>query len=338
MIYVLHGEDDFSVRQTLGEIKKGMGDADALATNTAVLDGRRVTLEQLRQVCETVPFLADGRLVVIEGLLERFEAGEKPRGKKVRPDEASSGAEALATYFKQVPVFTTVVIISGKIKESNPMLRRLSPSGAEVRAFPLMKNAQRLGKWIAERVTAQGGTISPQAVGLLADFVGPNLWVMAGEVDKLVLFTGGRRIEEEDIRAVVSYVQEANIFALVDAVLESRSSVAQELLERLLKQGANTSGILSLIARQVRILTRVKGMGGEGLSRGEIQARLGIASDFVARKALEQAGKYSPARLREAYHRLLEADLSIKTGKYDGELALHILIAELGQRQKSGIS
>ncbi|MFC1942384.1 hypothetical protein ACFLWU_04110, partial [Chloroflexota bacterium] len=46
----------------------------------------------------------------------------------------------------------------------------------------------------------------------------------------------------------------------------------------------------------------------------------------------DQANKYSLARLKEVYHRLLEADLSIKTGKYDGELALNILIAEVGQR------
>ncbi len=38
-------------------------------------------------------------------------------------------------------------------------------------------------------------------------------------------------------------------------------------------------------------------------------------------------------RLKEVYHRLLEADLSIKTGEFDGELALDLLIAELGQRK-----
>jgi hypothetical protein len=41
------------------------------------------------------------------------------------------------------------------------------------------------------------------------------------------------------------------------------------------------------------------------------------------------------ARLREVYHELLEADLSIKTGRFDGELALNILIAELCQRSSA---
>jgi len=37
-------------------------------------------------------------------------------------------------------------------------------------------------------------------------------------------------------------------------------------------------------------------------------------------------------RLRELYHRLLETDLAIKTGKLEGDLAMDILIVELGQK------
>ena len=70
-------------------------------------------------------------------------------------------------------------------------------------------------------------------------------------------------------------------------------------------------------------------------SEAEIQNRLGLKSEFAVRRTLEQASRYSLRRLKEIYHRLLEADLSIKTGKYDGELALNILIAELCQRSKT---
>ena len=52
------------------------------------------------------------------------------------------------------------------------------------------------------------------------------------------------------------------------------------------------------------------------------------------RKTLEQANMYPWERIKEVYHKLLEADLSIKTGKYDDELALNILITELCQWHK----
>ena len=328
---MLVGEDDFSIRQTLEEIKKGIGDEAALATNTTVLDGQRVTLDQLRATCETVPFLAEKRLVVIERLLERFESrGKAGRKKKTGLTDQNSEYKSIAAYVSQVPPFTLLVLVDGKISNNNLLLNELS-ARAEVRSFPLLRG-DRLRQWIERRVKGAGGSISPQGVELLARFVGGDLWTMTNEIDKLVLFAKGRRVEEEDVRTVVSYAQEANVFAMVDAILEFKAAVAQQLLQQLLQQGAAPAYLLVMLSRQVRIIVRVKELRSPGKSKIDIQSKLGLTSEFVLRKALEQAGKYSPARLKEVYHKLLEADLSIKTGKYDGELALNILIAELCQR------
>jgi DNA polymerase-3 subunit delta len=330
LLHVLLGEDDFSIRQSLDEIKKGIGDQTVLAANSTVLDGRQVTLEQLQSTGETVPFLAEKRLVVVEGLLARFEPGGKAGRRKAsvkteQPDECKSIAESLS----RIPDFTEMVLVDGMVSSRNPLLLELSRV-TTVKSFPLLKQAQ-LRSWIERRVTGAGGSISSPAVDLLVRFVGNNLWIMANEIDKLVLFVGGRRIEEEDVRAVVSYAQEASVFALVDAVLEFRVGSAQTLFQQLLKQGVVPAQILVMLARQVRIILQIKELRSQGKSRNEIQNKLGLTSDFVLRKAWEQADKYSPARLREVYHKLLEADLSIKTGRYDDELALSILIVELGQ-------
>lgn len=331
MLHVLIGEDDFSLRQALEEIKRGIGDPTALMTNTTVLDGRQVTLEQLRNACETVPFLSEKRLVIVEGLLERFGAGNKAgRRKSSRQAGPPEEYKAFIDGIRQLPEFTELVLIGGDIRTGNPLLRELSAM-TRVRAFPRLRQSQ-LSQWITQRVKEAGGSISPPAVNLLVRFVGNDLWIMASEVDKLVLFTGGRRIEEADVRAVVSYAQEASVFAMVDAVLESRVGAAQELLQQLFKQGMAPAQILVMLARQVRIIFLLREMRSRGESRADIQNKLGLTSDFVLRKAWEQADRYSPARIREVYHRLLEADLSIKTGRLEGELAINILITELGQR------
>ena len=162
--------------------------------------------------------------------------------------------------------------------------------------------------------------------------MGSDLWLMSNEVDKLALYAGGRRIEEEDVRALVSHAQEANIFAMVDAIFEFRVGAAQELLQRLTKQGVAPVQLLAMISRQVRIVFQIKELRNLKKTRNEIQNKLGLTSDFVLRKAWEQADKYSPERLRAVYHRLLETDIAIKTGKYNGDLAIDILIAELGQK------
>jgi len=334
LLYVLLGEDDFSLRQSLEKIKESVGDQTVLAANTTVLDGQQVTLDQLRAACETVPFLAEKRLVIIEGLLGRFESKGKSRRKKTKHlSDQKNGYESIVAYVSQVPDFTMVVLIDGKIKSQNPLLTELFAKG-EVRAFPLLKEPQ-LRQWIQRRITEAGGTISPPAVDVLAKFVGSNLWLMASEIEKLVLFTAGRRIEEEDIRALVSYAQEANVFSMVDAILESKAGLAQRLLAQLLQQGVAPTHLLVMIARQTRMLVQVKELRNRRKSRVEIQNKLGLTLEFVLRKALEQAGKYSLTRLKEVYHKLLEADLAIKTGKCEEELVLNILIAELCQGSKA---
>ncbi len=334
MLYVLHGEDDFSRHQALDEIKKTIGDQTALITNTTVLDGKQVTVDQLSAVCETMPFLAEKRLVIVHGLLERFEPGiksgrqKKSTGATKRPDNAKS----LGEYLGKIPESTLLVLIDGKVKSQNPLFRELSLK-AKVMSFPQLKDA-RLRQWIQRRVAEKGGSISPRAVDLLARFVGGDLWIMANEIDKLVLFTLGRSIDEEDIRLVVSYAQEASVFAMVDAILEFRVGVAERLLQQLLQQGAAPAYLLVMLTRQVRLIVRVRELRSQRKSDAEIQDRLGLTSDFVLRKTSEQADRYSLARLKEVYHKLLDTDLFIKTGRLDPELALNILVAELGQRHK----
>jgi DNA polymerase-3 subunit delta len=333
LLYILVGEDDFSLARSLEEIKQGLGDQSLLVANTTVLDGQQVTLDQLRTVVETVPFLADKRLVIVHGLLRRFEAGGKPRRRKKAAPPAGKEPEykPFADHLSRIPDGTVLVLVDGKIKGSNPLLKQLSPR-AEVRSFPILRN-DGLRQWIRRGVAEQGASISPEAVDLLAKLVGGNLWIMTNEISKLALFASGRRIEMEDIKAIVSLAQQTSVFAMVDAILDFKAGVAEQLLEQLLERGASPAYLLVMLSRQVRMIVQARELRRQRRPDVEIQDRLGLTSEFALRKTLDQAQRYSLERLREVYNKLLETDLSIKTGKYEGGLALNLLIAELCQQR-----
>jgi DNA polymerase III delta subunit len=82
------------------------------------------------------------------------------------------------------------------------------------------------------------------------------------------------------------------------------------------------------------MIVRVKELRNQRKPEIEIRNKLGLTSEFVWHKTIEQAERYPLEQIKEIYPKLLEADLSIKTGKYEGELALNILITELCQRGK----
>ena len=331
MLYILWGQDDFSLSQALEEIKKGIGDQTVLLADTTTLDGQQMTLDQLKTVCETFPFMAGRRLVIVKGLLERFEPKGKSRRQKGNAQLIKQQGEfkSLVDYVSRIPDSTTLVLIDNVITGRNPLLKELSDK-AEVRSFPPLRDTE-LRQWVQQRVIQEGGSISPRTVDLMVKLVGGNLWIMSSEINKLVTFASGRRIEEEDVKMIVSYARQANVFAMVDTILEFKAGEAERWLEQLLQRGATPSYLLVMLSRQVQMIVRAKELRSQGKSKVDIQNRLGLTSEFAWRKTLEQADRYPLERIKEVYRKLLEADLSIKTGKYDGGLALNILIAELCQ-------
>jgi len=338
LLYILSGQDDFSLNQSLEEIKRDIGDLEIIAISTTALDGQQVTLDQLRTVGETVPFLAGKRLVIIRGLLERFEVKGKSRRQKKTPRLTNQQDEykLFGSCITQIPDSTILVLLESRITNSNPLFREIADK-AVIKSFPLLRDAQ-LRQWIRKRVAEEGGSISPQAVELMAKLVGSNLWIMASEINKLILFTLGRRIEEEDVKMLTSYTQQDSVFAMIDAIVEFKAELAEQLLQQLLQRGAPPVYLLFMLSRQIQMIVRARELRNQGKPKTEIQNKLGFTSEFALRKTLEQASRYTLPRLKEVYYRLLEADLSIKTGKYTAELALNILVAELCQRGKTRVA
>jgi DNA polymerase-3 subunit delta len=335
VIHVFCGSDSFTLHEALAELKAELNSDAMLATNTATFEGNQVRPDELLAVCNTVPFMGAHRLVLVEALLARFEV---PRGRR-RPGTvaaAEPGRQAdlgpwrdLPAALASLPPSTTLVFVDGDITERNPLLRLLSPL-AQVRPFPRLSQRDLPG-WIQARARREGVDISPAAVRLLADLVGNDLWALWQELKKLALYAGGRRVEDEDVRALTVAAREASVFTLVDAVVEGQPDQALRLLEQLLDQGAAAPYLLAIITRQYRNLLLAKEMLGQRRPRAEIGDRLGITSGFALGKVLEQAGRSPPARLEASYHRLLEADASIKSGVYREELALEVLVQDLAR-------
>jgi DNA polymerase-3 subunit delta len=327
MLYVLYGQDDFSLSQAVGKIKADLGDRETVAANTTNLDGQRLPLGELKNKCDTAPFLCSHRLVIVEGLLGRFDAKQsKLRSRKGKSGNGLAEWEEFDSYIEHMPETTVLMLVDDEVKGNNPLLKKIS-SLAEVRTFPLLRGKD-LKAWIRQRVKREGGDITPQAVNLLAELIGGDLWAMDGEIQKLLLYDQQRPISEDDVRQLVSCVQEANIFALVDAVAEGRTQLAQRLLHRLYDEGVAPTYILTMITRQFRLIAVATDLG-KGLSRPQIQDRLGLKSSYALDKTLAQAKLYDLERVERAYDKLLETDLAIKTGRYSDRLALELLVAEL---------
>jgi DNA polymerase-3 subunit delta len=165
---------------------------------------------------------------------------------------------------------------------------------------------------------------------VLAALIGNDLRLLDQEIEKLLVYADGREIELEDVQALVSRARETSIFDLVDCVGRRETDRALRLLHRMLDDGAHPLYLLTMLARQVRILIQLKELQAQGLARQEMANRLKL-HPYVVEKGSAQARNFEMAELEAAHERLVETDFAIKTGAMEDVLALDTLVVELTQ-------
>ncbi|HIE38040.1 MAG TPA: DNA polymerase III subunit delta [Anaerolineales bacterium] len=320
--YVLHGSDEFTRAERVAEFRQRLGPPETADLNTTWLDGRAVTLGDLRHACEAVPFLADRRLVLVTGLLTRLGKG-KGQGERAFLEE-------LLDLLPRLPETTRLVFIEeGPLPDSHPVLRlaREHERGYARRFEPPAPKA--LPQWIVRRVQKYRGRIEPPAAARLAQAVGSDLRLLDQEIRKLITYVGPEgAITTADISRLVPYVQQAVVFDLVDALGRRDGRVAVSTLQRLLDDGESPMGILAMIVRQFRLLIQVKELSQAGENPASIARTLRL-HPFPARKLYTQAANFTAAQLERIYRHLLETDLQIKSGNLAVEVALDLLVAGL---------
>lgn len=318
--YILYGNDEFSRSEAVADLRRRMGERGEL--NTVHLDGRAVTLDELRQACETVPFLADRRLVLVTGLLTRLARGRE-RGL----------LEGVLRLIQHLPETTRLVFLEdGDLPDDHPVLK-LAAGREEgfVRRFE-PPSPEALPGWVRQRARHHGGEMTPDAAERLAQTIGPdNLRLLDQESAKLVIYARpGRAVTADDVAQLVPYVQQVVVFDLVDALGQREGKRAALLLHRLLDAGENPMGLLAMIARQFRLIMMAKDLSGREENKASIARLLGI-HPYVARKVLAQSAHFTLAQLERVYRYLLDLDLAIKSGDLTPEAALDLLVAGLGE-------
>lgn len=334
MYYIFHGEDEFSRTEQISKFRAQMGDPQFADLNTSVFDGRKVTLGELQHACDAVPFLSDRRLVIVEGMLTRFDPR---RGKsdaeegELREEETSPAlAKELREYLVHIPETTRLVFIESKtLAKNNPILKHAADDkkNAFVKEFEEPK-PRALPRWIQDRVKEQGGTIEPGAIEVLAAHVGADLRLLDNEINKLLTYRNKQAIRAEDVQTLVASVHESDVFALVDALGHRETGAALKLLHAQLDHNAAPGYLLSMIVRQFRLLLQMKDLAARGQTLDAAREQLKL-HPFVAEKTWKQALNFSLPQLEAIYQRLLDVDVAIKTGRTEPMVALDVLIVEL---------
>ncbi len=324
MFYIFYGDEELLRTEAVLSLRTRMAEEDLGDLNTASLEGRDLSLAELLNACNTLPFLTQRRMVIVYDMLQRYDRANM-----------AQEAQQLADYLPTMPETTRLVFVeSGGLAKNNVLLAKAKDlPGAIIREYTQYPaRSEELRRWVAGRTHTHGVSIEPQAVTLLIEMVGNNLRALDQELAKLagrIAYQGSIRVE--DVRTLVSSWPQTDIFGMVDALGLGDHRTALNLFHTLLSNDAAPLYLLSMIARQMRLILAAKDLQeNEGLDRAALSRRLGVRA-FVAEKLVRQSGLYSFDDLAALMERIVEIDRGIKTGQVEPVLSLELLILAICQ-------
>jgi DNA polymerase-3 subunit delta len=317
-VYFLYGNDEFAISRRLKDFEADFPDPTSADMNTARLDARTMTEDDLNTAVNAMPFLAPKRLVLLGN----------PSGKYSRAEERKK----FEKFLEKVPDTAHLVIHEDmEPKEANKhwLLNWAQKNIKTIRpqAFMLPRPWEMID-WIVKEANKQGGQIAGPAAAKLAEMVGVDTRQAGMEIAKLLAYVNWeKQIEVQDVEAASILTAQENIFDFVDALSTGDGKSAQRLLLRLL-ENEDPFSLWGMVVRQFRLLLMAREVVEAGGGKNEVVAALG-AHPFVAEKTSAQARSFTLPVLERIYHHLLEIDEGVKTGQFTLDLALERLVVQL---------
>jgi DNA polymerase-3 subunit delta len=339
---LLYGSDSYSLSKRLKELRQGLDSDGMLASNTTTFGFPGPSLEEVRAAALALPFLGAHRLIVLEGLLSWLDRGNRGRAQADEAVEAAPEPEpspqrgkkradewaGLTELAGQLPPGNVLLLVEGDYRPANRVAREIFDA-AEKEQFRPLDVRSAVPQWVQREARERGVEIAQPAAAELAQLIGADLWALSNELDKLAAYSNGAPITVADVRLLCASHREASVFAMVDAAVQGDGARAQRYLEELRASGAATAYLITMLARQVRILLQVRELQRDGIPRQETGRRVGVTNDYALDKALGQASRVSHAALVRMLQALLQADVRMKTGQMNEDVALDLAVREM---------
>ena len=314
-LYLLYGEERYFLSTLMRLAVQHAVEEDFRDFNYSLLYGDEISAADAISVCKTASMMSERRLVIIR----RFDS-MKDKGQ-------------WADYAKRPNPQSVVLLICLQRPDFRTKVFKTLKSHAVTAEFKPLKGRQ-ISSFIRDQVKHTGGTIDPEAVSCLQDYVGSDAASLVNEIEKLQLFTEGQaRLTKDDVIHAIGQSRDANVWELENAVREKRLADAERIAGRLMERSSNTRGeavgIVAILGSAFTNAWLAHGLVRKKLSPRQLEKAMKVHS-FVAKKSAETARRFGAAGLYRAFRILLAADCELKGGSpRDPRIILTLMLKDL---------
>jgi DNA polymerase III subunit delta len=262
-------------------------------------------------------FAGGGRLVVVEGV-ETWRARD---------------VESIGAYLSDALPGAVLALWAHAAPKGGALADLVAKTG-QVLAFDVPK-PRSPSAWVAGEFKRLGVEVDADAARALVDLVGDDVLTLASEIEKIATWAAGRSVGIREVESLAVPVREVESWAVTDAWGARDLSAAMAACDASLEQREPFSIAVSLASHVGRVRA-AQLLAEEGLGTREIAKRLGLRSEFPARKALAHSENYSREELDAAIVRLAELDAAIKGGsRLSAELELERALVDVTRSRQA---
>lgn len=307
-LYFFFGEEPYLINQAVNYLKVCSLHGGAADFNFSSYYAADADVSQVRDEVETLPMMAPRRVILLKEV-----------------QDLTDKEWAVLEPLFQEPVQSSVFILVGsKIDKRKKFFKHLYEQAQLVEFKKPFEN--QIPGWIRHICKGHDLTISDDAVQLVHRLVGNQLTELESEVSKLKDFLGDRKqVELEDVAQCVSKKREENVFDLASSIADGDRVESLVRLVQLLDQGQSEIGIVSLIARHLRILISIKQGLEQGLG-GQKLATYAQVPSYYLQDYVNQAKRWSIKKLEASLLVLAETDKALKSSPLSSHIWLENLI------------
>jgi DNA polymerase-3 subunit delta len=217
-IFFLYGNDEFAISRRLKDFEADFTDRTSADMNTARLEARSMSEDDLNNALNALPFLAKRRLVLLANPSAKYN-NPSVRKKFLEFVEKMPDTSRLVMYESIEPRDIEKHWLV-KWSEKNDKL-------IQAKAFMLPRLKDMTG-WIVNETKNQNGKIDLRAAEMLKDMVGVDTRQAGMEIAKLLAYVNWTRpVTGQDVEAVCIVTSQQSVFDFVDALANGNGKSAQ---------------------------------------------------------------------------------------------------------------
>ena len=212
--YLLYGSEAYLKRFYAKKLRDGvLADGDEM--NAASFAGKDIDWFEIQNLADTLPFFADRRVILLENT------------------GAFKAACDFADYIAHIPDTTVLIFVEEEVDKRNRLFKAVKEHGYVCEMNGMSEKDLKL--WTAQLLQKEGKKIKENDLDFFLERVGSDMNHIATEVEKLICYTYGRNIvEQQDILAVTSEQITGKIFQMIDALAVKNQAQALDLYHDLL--------------------------------------------------------------------------------------------------------